>query len=80
MEPKCGMWHIQGTVTSFREDGKWACTKQIPTFYIHPEVQGCDSEKCAKNVAQRILSMGTSRRDRISVSATLVSVESVVKD
>lgn len=37
------------------KDGQWTGSQQVPTFYLHPNVQGLLTEEDAVRVAQRIL-------------------------
>jgi hypothetical protein len=66
------MWIIQGTVTRKTDNG--TTSPQFPTFYIHPEVQGCSSRESAERVAVGILNPTKDPNITPNVSAHLVSV------
>jgi len=61
MEPACGMWCIQGTITKQIEPPSPSApngvtiSPQFATFYLHPEVQGCTTKEAAERVAAGIL-------------------------
>jgi hypothetical protein len=76
MQPKCGMWCIQGTVKTMTKDGG-EINAQFPTFYIHPEVQGCSNEQAAVRVATGILNPTNDGNIWPNPYAVLVSVEAV---
>lgn len=76
-EPQSGMWCIQGTVS--KDTGKGVVSPQFPTFYLHPEVQGCSSVKSAVELATFMLNQFNDPTITPNVSATLVSVSSVVE-
>lgn len=77
-EPQSGMWCIQGTIS--KDTGKGTVSPQFPTFYLHPEVQGCVSVKSAVELATFMLNQFSDPTITPNVSATLVNVASVTED
>lgn len=76
MQPTCGMWCIQGTVTKKTDTG--TVTSQFATFYLHPEVNA-SSEAGAINVATGILNPTNDPAITPNVSAVRVTVECVAE-
>ena len=48
------MFIVQATAVYKTEDG-WTGTIQIPTFYLHEDMQGIVNEEHAKEIAKRII-------------------------
>lgn len=69
------MWICQGTVTHKRPDGE--ISPQFPTFYLHPEVQGIESDETAHAIACDVLNPTDDPNIIPNVYVNLVSVESV---
>lgn len=71
------MWSIQATVTT-EVDG-WKVTRQVPTFYLNPRVQGIVSQDHAVSIARDILTVTERPSDgttlSLSISAVLVDLE-----
>ena len=74
MEPACGMWCIQGTVTT--QTGNGEVSPQFATFYLHPECNA-GSKTAAIAVATSILNPTKDGNIMPNVSAHLVSVGSL---
>lgn len=49
------MFAVQGGIGRLRPDGEWHSYKQIPTFYLHPNVQGILDERSARFIAEELL-------------------------
>jgi hypothetical protein len=64
------MYSITATVT--RTVDGWTSTHSLPTFYLHPSVQGIVSEDHAARIAHRMLSETAGDGAEIHASATLV--------
>ena len=79
-EPQSGMWCIQGTVSKTLSHGKGTVSPQFPTFYFHPEVQGCDSVESAEGLAKMMLNQFNDPTITPNLTATLVSVESMAEN
>ena len=77
MQPKCGMWTIQGTVTIKTENG--SVSPQFATFYLHPEVQGCSTKESAERVAASILNPANDPNIQPNPYAVLNTVASVAE-
>ena len=75
IQPDCGMWLIQGTVTKDTDNG--TISPQFATFYLHPEVQGCSTPESAENCARTILNPHNDPKITPNVSAHLVSVSAI---
>ena len=69
--PACGMWCIQGTVTTQTDNGE--ISPQFATFYLHPECNA-GSKEAAIAVATSILNPTGDPNIIPNVSAHLVSV------
>ena len=48
-------WAVSAAVERYKDDGEWIATRQVPTFYLHPWVQGTLTEDQAKHVAQKVV-------------------------
>jgi len=70
-EPQSGMWCIQGTISKDTGDG--ILSPQFATFYLHPEVQGCNSKASAIRVATGLLNPFDDPAITPNVSALLVN-------
>lgn len=76
------LWAIQATVTSGVRDTKgnvWSGTRQIPTFYLNPVVQGIENETQAIIVARDVLdNLGHYAENGVdlNISAVLVPIDS----
>jgi hypothetical protein len=67
------MYAVSGTIT--RTDGRWVKTWQIPTFYLHENVQGIVSEDHAVRVARNVVDVfGIFPEDRVSLHAVKMDV------
>ena len=67
------MYAITATVTHHTAEGE--STSQVPTFYLHPNVQGILTEEHAHKVALGILSSGVPDGPAtVSIHATAVAV------
>lgn len=69
--PACGMWCIQGTVTTQTDSGE--ISPQFATFYLHPECNA-GSKEAAIAVATSILNPTEDGNIMPNVSAHLVTV------
>ena len=76
-EPQSGMWCIQGTIS--KDTGNGVVSPQFPTFYLHPEVQGCISVESAEGLARMMLNQFNDPTITPNVNATLVNVASVTE-
>lgn len=47
------MYAVTATIT--RQKGEWQSTRQIPTFYLDPNVQGIVSDDHAARIVQDII-------------------------
>lgn len=52
-ERRVALWCVSATVS--HTHGGWHSARQVPTFYLHPDVQGITSEKHAKSIARDVL-------------------------
>lgn len=75
MQPSCGMYCIQGTVTQKTKKNA-EVTRQFATFYLHPEVNASSVESAIR-VAEGILNRTEDPNITVNASALLVSVASV---
>jgi hypothetical protein len=49
------MWAITAQVESRTADGEWRGSRQVATFYLHPDVQGITGADHAVQIAREIL-------------------------
>jgi hypothetical protein len=49
------MWAVQAQVSTFLEREGWSLSRQVPTFYLDPSVQGITGPEGARAVAEDIL-------------------------
>lgn len=62
-EPKPRLWAVQAQVTTTLETTGWSASRQLPTFYLDPAVQGITDEHGAYLIAEEILSAHASPDD-----------------
>ena len=71
------MWAIQATVTDHKvgvTNGVSAITRQVPTFYLHPTVQGILSADHAVRVASNVISTFIHPTERAEITAVEVEL------
>lgn len=68
------MYAVQGQIETEREG--WTGSRQLPTFYLHPSVQGITSTEHAERIARDLLTpfMVQEGADRLHLSVGLVQV------
>ena len=65
------VYAVTATVTTKEREG-WTSSRQIPTFFLHANVQGICGERDAENIARRILGVYNGNGTEVSVCATEV--------
>lgn len=73
-EPSCGMYLVMGTAVKKTRNGE--ITHQLPTFYLHPEVNASDINT-AKKIAASIVNPTHNKNITPHISVELVSVASI---
>ena len=53
--PPVRMWAVQAQVSTLLERQGWSLSRQVPTFYLDPSVQGITGPEGARAVAEDIL-------------------------
>lgn len=66
------MYAIQATI-SFRTANGWDVSRQVPTFYLHKNVQGIVSEDHARRIAEDVITAALP--DRTAVRCFITAVE-----
>jgi hypothetical protein len=63
-------YSIQATITETDHDG--ITVRDVPTFYLHKNVQGIENVQQAEVVARTILSIGLKPNCKIEIFAMLI--------
>lgn len=53
-QPTVRLWAVQAQVSTFLERENWSMSRQVPTFYLDPSVQGITGPESARAVAEDI--------------------------
>lgn len=61
---------IQATISESDKDG--ITVKQVPTFYLHKNVQGIENAQQAEKIAKDILSIGLKPNCKLQIFAMLI--------
>lgn len=67
------LWQIQAQQTYITPDG-WVTTHQIPTFYLHPDVQGITDKQHAAQIAMEIIGVPNNPDENTSINVVATEV------
>lgn len=68
------MYAITATVHFADADGVWTHHRDVPTFYLHRNVQGIMSEDHARRVAEDVITASVPDRSTVRCFITAVEV------
>lgn len=65
------MWAVQAQVSTLLERQGWSLSRQVPTFYLDPSVQGITGPEGARAVAEDILYTVAGDTERVQLHVTV---------
>jgi len=65
------LWAVQAQVSTLLEREGWSLSRQVPTFYLDPSVQGITGPEGARAVAEDILYTVAGDSERVQLHVTV---------